>query len=99
VFKKDLYMKVVFTIIALSLCVIAIRNTELIKKAEANSGQNIHITNAEEIGRAIATNLSLETLNVGFDDKHTFRYGSEHTEALIIVDGPSGASGPFGSSN
>jgi len=79
VFKKDLYMKVVFTIIALSLCVIAIRNTELIKKAEANSGQNIHITNAEDIGKAIATNLSYETLNVRFDDKHTFR------EALRIL--------------
>ena len=63
-FKKDLYMKVVFTIIALSLCVIAIRNTELIKKAEANCGQNVHITNPYSIGSAIATSLSLETLNV-----------------------------------
>ena len=63
-FKKDLYMKVVFTIIALSLCVIAIRNTELIKKAEAYGSQDVNVTNGDDIGRAIARNLSLETLNV-----------------------------------
>ena len=63
-FKKDLYMKVVFTIIALSLCVIAIRNTELIKKAEAYGGQNVHVTNADDIGRAIARKLSSKTLKV-----------------------------------
>ena len=63
-FKKDLYMKVVFTIIALSLCVIAIRNTELIKKAEAYGSQDVNVTNASDIGRAIATNLSLQTLRV-----------------------------------
>ena len=63
-FKKDLYMKVVFTIIALSLCVIAIRNTELIKKAEAYGSQDVNVTNASDIGRAIATNLSMQTLRV-----------------------------------
>jgi len=77
VFKKDLYMKVVFTIIALSLCVIAIRNTELIKKAEANSGQNIHITNAEEIGRAIATS---------FDDTSISDYITQIAYEISIRD-------------
>ena len=63
-FKKDLYMKVVFTIIALSLCVIAIRNTELIKKAEAYGSQDVNVTNAYEIGSAVASNLSIKTLRV-----------------------------------
>ena len=46
--KVDLYIKVVLTIIALSLCVIAIQNTELIKKAEAfGSGNDVIVTNFE----------------------------------------------------
>ena len=61
-FKKDLYMKVVFTIIALSLCVIAIRNTELIKKAEAYGSQDVNVTNASDIGRAIAKKLLTDQL-------------------------------------
>ena len=62
-FKKDLYMKVVFTIIALSLCVIAIRNTELIKKAEAymlSDTVGVHILNTDDIGSSIAKKLSSE---------------------------------------
>jgi len=49
-FKKDLYMKVVFTVIALSLCVIAVQNIEVIKKAEAalvGSGTEVKVTNYE----------------------------------------------------
>lgn len=46
--KIDLYIKVVLTIIALSLCVIAIQNIELIKKAEAyGSGTDVRVTNYE----------------------------------------------------
>ena len=60
-FKKDLYMKVVFTIIALSSCVIAIRNTELIKKAEAYTDTvRVVILNTDDIGSSIAKKLSSE---------------------------------------
>ena len=62
-FKKDLYMKVVFTIIALSLCVIAIRNTELIKKAEAY-GTKVDVDNSREVARHIAQAIARKTLNV-----------------------------------
>ena len=56
-------MKVVFTVIALSLCVIAIRNTELIKKAEAymlSDRVGVHILNTDDIGSSIAKKLSSE---------------------------------------
>ena len=54
-------MKVVFTVIALSLCVIAIRNTELIKKAEAYTDTvGVHILNTDDIGSSIAKKLSSE---------------------------------------
>ncbi len=62
-FKKDLYMKVVFTIIALSSCVIAIRNTELIKKAEAYTDTvRVVILNTDDIGSSIAKKLLTDQL-------------------------------------
>ena len=62
-FKKDLYMKVVFTIIALSSCVIAIRNTELIKKAEAYTDTvRVVILNTDDIGSSIAKKLLTDPL-------------------------------------
>tara|TARA_B100001971_G_C17684233_1_gene283800 strand:+ start:240 stop:479 length:240 start_codon:yes stop_codon:yes gene_type:complete len=57
-------MKVVFTVIALSLCVIAIQNTELIKEAEAYGAQDVKVKNSDDIARDIARAIARKTLNV-----------------------------------
>ena len=62
--KADSYIKVVFTIIALSLCVIAIQNTELIKKAEAYGAQDVNVDNSREVARHIANAIARKTLDV-----------------------------------
>jgi hypothetical protein len=48
ILNSDWYMKIVFTVIAVALCVVAIQNVEFISKAEAyGSGTKVSVTNYE----------------------------------------------------